>query len=220
MHKNRLKEWRLKSDLSVAKLGEMVGASGPTISRIENWTVKLSADMAEKIGRVLGVDPARLLFEDDALLRMADRLSQPQRGVQAVTCVGIVEAGAWREANGDEVHYTVMIPESMAAPDCYALEVRGDSMNELYAPGSIVICRPMISMFDWPQHGQRVHVERTDGPLVEATLKEFRLTENEEAWLWPRSTNPEHRPVRLDGDETADTGFEIRGVVIGSYRPE
>jgi hypothetical protein len=140
---------------------------------------------------------------------------------------GHVQAGDFREAvEWDRSRwYSVDVP----VPDRFrrrakALEVRGLSMDQEYLPGSIVIWVDFLD-FRPPRNGDHVIVysHRRDG-TVEATVKELRVGEDGRRWLWPRSNQPEHQqPVEVkEGsalDELSGELVEIKGIVIGDYRP-
>lgn len=142
-----------------------------------------------------------------------------------IPVVGAIQAGNWLD--------TTLIDESYGEPKTlpvaadprfpyakqYALEVRGDSMNEEFAEGSYVIC------VDYAQSGldmkenMIVHVEQWRHNLREITLKALMKEKETGRWrLEPRSTNPAHRPIEMNGIDRDGTEVRIRGVVIGDYR--
>ena len=88
-------------------------------------------------------------------------------------------------------------------------------MNLEYVEGSFVTLVDFTDSGLSKKPGLMVHVERHNGSLVELTLK--MLERNGEGWiLMPRSSNPRHQPLKLNGDE--GTSIIIRGVVTGTYR--
>jgi hypothetical protein len=141
----------------------------------------------------------------------------------AIWVCGSVEAGSFREAvEWDRSRwYAVDVP----LPDRFkrrakALEVRGLSMDLEYRPGSVVIWVDVLD-FRAPQNEDHVIVysHHHDGK-IEATVKELRVDDEGRQWLWPRSSRPEHQlPINLDspGDDVAS--IEVKGIVIGDYRP-
>ena len=136
---------------------------------------------------------------------------------------GSVEAGAFHEAvEWDRSRwYAVDVP----VPDRFrrrakALEVRGFSMDLEYRPGAVVI---WVDFLDYrpPRHEDHVivYASHADGK-IEATVKELRIDEDGKRWLWPRSTKPEHQqPIDVDNPPEGVTAIEIKGIVIGDYRP-
>lgn len=142
-----------------------------------------------------------------------------------VDVIGAVEAGTWVEGIEWPVEdrFTVPIIEfpGFEGSPKYALEVYGDSMNEVYPPGSIIICVHPIHVDRNPLPGERVVVRQTsENGLSEFTVKEFQIDNKGQPWLWPRSTNPEHQtPIKID-PTGEDDNVVITGIVIGSIRPE
>lgn len=132
---------------------------------------------------------------------------------------GIVQAGVWREP-GMDGHNSAEFPafptERYNSAPQYLLELRGESMNRHYRSGDIIYCVPIehVALRD----GLHVHVERTSASgLVEATLKALRI-DGDKAELWPDSTDERHQePIVYD--DQPDSSVEIKGVVIGSFRP-
>lgn len=138
--------------------------------------------------------------------------------------VGNVEAGAWRPA----IQLSEEEWEAMTCDDRpefrgglrFGLRVRGPSMNDHYAPGTILDCVRFIGIDRRPKDGDHVIVyRRGPGDLVEATVKE--LVEVAGGWeLWPRSSHPAHQtPLTLESAPSDDENEEIRvaALVIGSY---
>lgn len=136
---------------------------------------------------------------------------------------GHVEAGSFREAvEWDRSRWyavDVPVPERFRRR-AKALEVRGHSMDLEYRPGAVVIWVDFLD-FRPPRHDDHVIVysHHRDG-RVEATVKELRVDEDGKRWLWPRSTKPEHQqPIEADNPPEEIESIEIKGIVIGDYRP-
>lgn len=141
-----------------------------------------------------------------------------------VWVAGAIEAGVFKEAV--EWEREAWFPVDVPVPERFrgrakALQVRGTSMNIDYPEGSIAI---WVDALDFrPPRDQDdvvVYSYRRDG-TVEATLKQYRVGEDGEKWLWPRSHDPQHQaPVntRTPPDDIRD--IEVVGIVIGSYRPK
>lgn len=209
--KNRIKEIRNQKGLTILQLAELVGTSDANISRVENGQRRLDVGWMKKISQALGVSPFELLPQE----------WQP-KGTKTIKVVGHVQAGLWQEArqwNNDEF-YDIMIPhyEQYEYKHIYALEVRGESMNEVYPNGTCVVCVPINEWDAEIENGKRVIVERTnpENSTVEATVKEFFKTETG-IFLIPKSTDPQFDRIKID-ETTGDC--QITGVVIGSYRKE
>ena len=110
----------------------------------------------------------------------------------------------------DESKASFQVPKALARrihprADFY-LVVRGDSMDQIrYRSGDIVA----VDRDAEPQNGDVV-IARIG---AEITVKCFRRMEERRIELQPRSTNPDHRAIVING-ETED--WEILGVVVGA----
>jgi phage repressor protein C with HTH and peptisase S24 domain len=141
----------------------------------------------------------------------------------SIWVIGSVEAGAFHEAvEWDRSRwYSVDVP----VPERFrrrakALEVRGHSMDLEYRPGAVVIWVDFLD-FRPPRHEDHVivYAHHNDG-RIEATVKELRIDDEGKRWLWPRSTKPEHQqPIDTDNPPEEIGSIEIKGIVIGDYRP-
>ncbi|MGJ0508901.1 MAG: LexA family protein [Methylocystis sp.] len=136
---------------------------------------------------------------------------------------GHVEAGSFREAV--EWDRSQWYPLDVPVPDRFrrkakALEVRGFSMDLEYKPGAVVIWVDVLDSRP-PRDSDHVivYAQHRDGK-TEATVKELRVDEEGRRWLWPRSTKPEHQqPMNVDNPPKEVNSIEIKGLVIGDYRP-
>lgn len=153
----------------------------------------------------------------------------PAAPLKPITVVGAVQAGRFTDAlewpESDRYAIAVPVPEGMRHLRPYGVEVRGDSMNELYPHGTVAVVVKLIRLGRDPQDGERVVCfRRGPGEDFEATIKELRRRADGSWWLYPRTTNPElMAPWRLLGGPEADFDNEdirIDALVIGSYRPE
>lgn len=141
-----------------------------------------------------------------------------------VSVKGAVEAGQW---NADaqwpvQEWYPIPmpIPERYRKFKSFGLEVRGYSMDEVYPPGTTLLCVSLQELNREAESGERVVVERHNrAGDVETTVKEYHKGPSGERWLMPRSTRPEHRaPLALAQHDTESV--VVVAVVIGSFRPE
>lgn len=164
---------------------------------------------------------------------------------------GHVQAGDWREAyEWDRADwYAVSLSPDPRYPgiERFALEVRGNSMDQLYPDRSIILCVRYVDLERWPELGERIVVLRRNRlGEVEATVKELHADREGRLWLWPRSFAPEHQqpiplpwsredweehigdtetplPKRASAGRGAGDGTEeifVLAKVVGSYRPE
>lgn len=176
-----------------------------------------SSENLAKLAKALELAPDWFIMNDNP--GKASGVSGPVELV-GLSVVGTIQAGTWldRSIIDDETE-TEVIPvaqdDRFPRARQYGLRVAGDSMDKEYPDGSYVSC---VDFFDAgiPIRDQlTVHVERRNGHLVEVTLKTIETIDGK-MMLCPKSTNPKHLPLPLDGD--AGTEIVIRGIVTGSYR--
>lgn len=176
----------------------------------------------------------RSLKADD-LQKIADALGVPLQSLigshrevsadQGMVVMGKVAAGVYKDVSiDDQDEYgkpRIAVARDLRFPNVrqYALEVEGDSMNELFPNGGVVICVDYADSGVQLRNGMCVHVERhiIDGQLIENTLKEVVVLGKGKFSLIPRSTNPSHKPISLSGGET--DSVVVKGIVIGKWEP-
>ena len=218
------------TDITKARIRERLGVVKKTQAEIslkaassDSWLKNILAGKSKSPGVYAMVILADELDCDvDYLL---DRQSMPRMKRDAphtrLRVVGAVEAGAYRE--------TVLYPEATEEVDVphdyeafphlkrYLLDVRGDSFDVEAPPGSYAVCVNFAETGLELRAGLKVVAERTrfGGQLREATLKEVALVDGN--WeLHPKSHNPAHKPIKMDGNAETDT-VEITSLVLGFY---
>ena len=192
----RLKDARERAGYASAKeAAEAMGVKVPTYIQHENGTRGFPAAKAEKYGKFFRVAPEWLLYgtlTSDKVVELGPRLY----------VVGEVAAGVfketWKVPRDERVAFSGVAGVRAPLKDRFGLKVAGDSMDQLYPPGTILECRNWWGDEVIP-NGKRVIVQRTrrDG-TVEATVKEYLRAEDGVEWLVPRSNNPAHQAFRGD----------------------
>jgi SOS-response transcriptional repressor LexA len=155
-----------------------------------------------------------------ALTRNDQRLSfdQPLLEVR-----GRVQAGDWREAvewpPNERYQVEMATPERFKDRQVFGLVVGGDSMDEVYPPGAVLMCVPLEAYGMPLKTGNRVIVQRQrKNGDYEATVKEY-VEDGDMRWLIARSKNPIHRaPIVINGADTDSA--QILAVVVASYKDE
>jgi phage repressor protein C with HTH and peptisase S24 domain len=137
---------------------------------------------------------------------------------------GVVEAGAFREAEmlAQSSGRLIEAPKDTKYPFATqrAFEVHGDSMNELIADGAIVFGVDFVRSGAALANGNLVVVERTRDGLIERSLKEVRILQDQIEFR-PRSTNPIHESFRVPrhwaGDHFAPN-YKILAIIRGAIQ--
>jgi hypothetical protein len=119
------------------------------------------------------------------------------------------------------------VDNEMQTAGVFGVVVREPGAEKLFPAGSILVCVPIHSYEAQLQNGNKVILQRIVGTRVEVTVCELELQANE-AWLWLRSTHPEHQnPVRMPFTigqtprawRDGNTRFSVAAVVVGAYLP-
>jgi len=214
---NNIRFHRKKAGLSQTQLAGAAGTVKSKISTLESGKQELTLTWMEKICDALAshgykIEPADLLPNSEI------------KKLGYINVIGEVQAGIWSEASQwDEADWQVALFDvSEAEKLAYGLRVKGDSMDEFYPEGSIVV---VMDIHDYPipiDTFDHVIVQRCrGGDICETTIKEL-VIKGDKAELWPRSRNPKYKdPICLfwPYDKRQQHGIEsveIKGVVIGS----
>lgn len=214
----RLKKLRTDKDMSQGAVARHIGADQSTVHGWERNRTQPKAHYLAKLAGLFGVSEAYLLIGETTVTSDAPLLR--------VKVVGDVQAGTWKTALEwpEPEQYEIMVsPPKVPVGQRYGLVVRGPSMNRIYPDGTTLVCVPLIDFYRELRSGDKVVVERYDGDVAEATVKELHQDDEGRLWLWPRSDHPEHQapiPAPADHDENQDNGIRIAGVVIQSVRDE
>lgn len=226
-----------------SQLAKAAGLAPSTVNRflksdvdhvLSTKTVAAILEAVERQIRATKASPAENKRRLEELLELRQMLGGGATGDRrqqqpSVLIVGAVQAGGYTAALElpESDHYPSGLPydRRYAGLPQFALEVRGNSVDELYPDGSTVQCIKFLDLHRRPQPGELVVVWRRDPHHDggEATLKELRTASDGSYWLWPRSTDPRHQPFELKGlDDASDDNDDVVVValVIGGYRAE
>lgn len=211
---NQIRRLRRERGLNQAGLGELLGVNQTTVSRWEKGSIPEPQQLA-RLAEMAGVSLQEFIGGGDV---------NSTRIGPALFVKGEVAAGVWNDAwqwEPDEWKTYQGGAHVSATDDTrFGLVVIGESMNEIYPPGTILDCINVYDMSDL-RSGQRVIVLRkrfNNG--VEATVKEYRQADGKD-WLIPRSSNPAFQtPIDLSVHEDGIEEVSIVAIVVGSYRPE
>lgn len=150
-----------------------------------------------------------------------DAIERPDMPVSGIEVVGKAQAGAFMDiglVQDDPDNPTIDAPRNSKYPHArqYALQIVGDSMNKLFEDGSFVVCVNWEDTGLSYKPGMIVHVERHQGPLVEVTIKRLSKEDKGHFILEPVSSNPTHKPIRLDALDGKE--IKIRGLVVSTFK--
>jgi SOS-response transcriptional repressor LexA len=183
---------------------------------INGYSKSMDDETYTELAAVMNTTAAILMGESDY---------SPAVG-QAIV-IGRVQAGNWQKAvtfvdEADTSIVPCVLPPHIASKGTrapvFGLSVKGDSMDQVFPEGSVLICLPLYEMSGKVKDGDYVVVHRIDPDgLYEATCKQYRLVDGE-MWLAPRSNNPSHMPIK--GDNAGNgVQVEVVAVVGGFYAP-
>lgn len=230
---NKYKKDYLPPDL-VAKISELFG---PSIITPE--------DVMALKGDGFLMDTDKLSYHENQLEEPEDlfalekhsapELARSQEGIEHFSCLavsGSVQAGTWNgdnEFTGDDIE-TVPLPNNIRhLTGLSALKVKGDSMDQVFPPSSIVFVQSIVdfSAEGIPlTTGSYVVVRRCNQHVEwETTIKEVKLNSDGSWLLVPRSSNLLHRPLKYSPDQESEPVLDtaaadqlhIAGVVVSSY---
>lgn len=212
----RLKKARKDAGYRSARAAaEALGISYPTYATHENGTRTPKARDLYLYAKRFKVAQSWLL---DGKEGAPDTKDQSPILVQQIRVEGTSQAGIFRDISliEDDEHEREYVPGSID-PRCphahhYALNVAGDSMNNLFKDGSQVVCAAWGDLGIDVKQGHVLHIERRRfASEIETTLKVYNERDGKR-WLEPNSTNVKHKPIEINGNE--DTEISIKGLVL------
>ena len=194
----RIRSVRKNLGMSQTEFAQAVGTGQSTISRWEAEDDEPLAHNWDRMAELSGLSRSYIRYGE-----LGDALATVP--LKRLLVRGAVQAGAWREAMEwpeDDWKPFPVPAESARYPGIplFGLEVRGNSMDEIFPEGTILGCINLIHNPVDITPGKYVIVQRiNDTGEVEATVKEIHQDEEGTIWLVPRSTDPRHKAwIRAD----------------------
>lgn len=187
---NRIRLIRKQRGLSMEELGAAMQpeVTLATVAKLETGQMGLTLDYMTEIARVLGVSPAELIDDDNAL-------PSPAR-LRMMPLLGEIAAGSWAEEIGLTDEF-VPVPETVGGPRAFALRPNGTSMDKIVSEGGFLVIDPdQTDLVD----GKPYAVRNARG---EATCKIFRAAPPR---LEPCSTDPTHSPILIGAEPFVTIG--------------
>lgn len=132
---NRIKELRLKQNLTLEQLADKVGVGKSTVRKWETGMIEnMRRDKIVLLAKALHVTPEYLLGWNE------EKESTSVKSVK-IPVLGRVVAGIPIDAVEEILDYEEISPEMASQGDFFALQIKGDSMEPRMVDGDVVIVR-------------------------------------------------------------------------------
>ena len=202
--KYRIREAREKLGWTQSELAKKMGTTQQTIQRYEAGAVDVNSSKLVRLAEILGTTV-------DYLIGIPTNAVPARPGGVPRPVIGRISAGPFGtvyEESGEELD----VPDDVW--ECHKqgfwMRVSGNSMNRLFAEGSMVYVDPACEV----RNGD-VGVACVNGD--EGTVKRIFFEPNNVVRLHPESYDPEYRDRVIDEDDPESPSFHIEGKVV-SYR--
>lgn len=202
--KYRIREAREKLGWTQSDLAKKMGTTQQTIQRYEAGAVDVNSSKLVRLAEILGTTV-------DYLIGIPTNAVRACPGGVPRPVIGRISAGPFGtvyEESGEELD----VPDDVW--ECHKqgfwMRVSGNSMNRLFAEGSMVYVDPACEV----RNGD-VGVACVNGD--EGTVKRIFFEPNNVVRLHPESYDPEYRDRVIDEDDPDGPSFHIEGKVV-SYR--
>lgn len=202
--KYRIREAREKLGWTQSDLAKKMGTTQQTIQRYEAGAVDVNSSKLVRLAEILGTTV-------DYLIGIPTNAVRARPGGVPRPVIGRISAGPFGtvyEESGEELD----VPDDVW--ECHRggfwMRVSGNSMNRLFAEGSMVYVDPACEV----RNGD-VGVACVNGD--EGTVKRIFFEPNNVVRLHPESYDPEYRDRVIDEDDPDGPSFHIEGKVV-SYR--
>ena len=191
----RIKEMRLKRNMTLRELADFLGVKEATAQRYESGAIKnIKYDTVIQIGNALNCSPVYLMgWTND----MYKECTAEKEACRPYPVIGEVAAGYGSEAIEEETGDYEQIPlewlRGHNPENFFVLRVKGDSMYPDYQDGDLVLVHRQASV-----DSGAVGVVLYDDEL--ATLKKIRY-KNGENWVELIPRNPEYSTKRIENED-------------------
>lgn len=205
---NRLKILREEKGLTKTQLAKLLNVKSQSIGQYEREERDLSTEKLIKFASFFGVTTDYILGISNT--RLSD--SADLNNLLHIPVLGKIPAGTPVLAVENILKYLPISPDMFSITeeqDLFFLKVDGESMNNIVANGSYVLVKKQ----DYAENGNIVValVNNND----EATLKRYKIIDNQFVMLEPDSSFAEFEPIIIN---LKNQSFRIIGKVVGSYK--
>ena len=206
---DRIKEMRLKCDLTLLEVAERIGVKEATVQRYESGAIKnIKYETVCKLAEVFGCDPGRLMgwspaaAETDPPEERSNISDVITDGIHMIPVFESVSAGLGVYADSKVMDYVpVFVRNPAEAPSLIGIRVRGDSMYPKIEDGDVIIVRKQTSV-----DSGSIAVMLLDGE--EGLVKKVEYGPD---WIDLISINPEYKTKHFEGEEV--TRLQVVGLV-------
>lgn len=201
----RLKEARKENGKTLEDVGNRIGAHKSTIQRWEHGkTEKINTAIIEVLANYFNVSAGWLSGKNVQKYTTKEHIDNLGNIVVSIPLIGTVKAGYNYLARENIIGY-IEVSKSVvnSGAECFALKVKGDSMQPVLYEDDIVI----IKRQDDCEDGQ-IAVVLINGD--EATIKKIKKSSSG-IWLQPFNNN--YDPLVFTNDEIESIPVKIIGVV-------
>lgn len=206
---SRIKELRTEKRMTQAELGRVIGVTKVSISGYENNTRQPDNSILLKLAGYFNVSTDYLLGKSNNKLSLSNGSAPVNFSVakQSIPVYGMIHAGEPTFADQyiiGETPITDKIIDKYGRDNLFALQVNGDSMSRVIAPGFIAVFAK-----DCEVENGDICAVLVDGE--NATLKRFKET-SKAVILEPDSFNPVYKPIIFP--KTGEQNFRILGKYV------
>ena len=206
---SRIKELRTEKRMTQAELGRVIGVTKVSISGYENNTRQPDNSILLKLAGYFNVSTDYLLGKSNNKLSLSNGSAPVNFSVakQSIPVYGMIHAGEPTFADQyiiGETPVTDKIIDKYGRDNLFALQVDGDSMSKVIAPGFIA-----VFVKDCEVENGDICAVLVDGE--NATLKKFKET-SKAVILEPESFNPIYKPLIFP--KNIDQDFRILGKYV------
>ena len=208
--KDILKQKRLELGLTYEELGDLVGVGKSTVRKWETGMIdNMRRDNIIALSKALNISPTVLMGLDEPKeSHPTNVLSIQSEKFNRLIVYGKVCAGDGIEALENPID-EITNPYHYIKGDLFALQVHGDSMNNIVDDGMYAIIKKQNVI-----NNGEIAIILIDHQL--GMLKRF-YQYDDVVILRPDSRNPEHQPLTFVGEQIND--IKILGKFIGFVSP-
>ena len=205
----RIREAREKLGLTQAQVAKLMGTTQQTTQRYEAGKVDIASNKLTRLAKVLDTTVDYLLgtspLPTNAIRAIPGGTPRPVIGRISAGDFGTVYEETGESLNVDDDVY-------VEHKHGFWMKVRGNSMNRLFAEGTMVYIDPN----DEVRNGD-VGVACVNGD--EGTVKRIFFEPNGSVRLHPESYDPEYRDRIVDKSDPDSPSFQIEGKVVAYRSP-